>query len=218
MVVSSKPFLIFDFDGTLANTFAFGVEIFNEVAPAYGLAEISVARVQQLRKLTTQEILDELHISRVMAIKMGAQIRKILHSRMEQVEPIDGAREAILNLHQEGFRLGILSSNSVGNIRAFLEKTEMLECFSFIEAGVSLFGKSTRIANVLRKKSLSPTEVIYVGDETRDMEAARKNHVSALAVCWGANGREALEGESPEFCIDDPVDLLGCAQAFASKE
>ncbi|MEC5126066.1 HAD-IA family hydrolase [Verrucomicrobiales bacterium BCK34] len=218
MVVSSKPFLIFDFDGTLANTFAFGVEIFNEVAPAYGLTEISVARVQQLRKLTTQEILDELHISRVMAIKMGAQIRKILHSRMEQVEPIDGAREAILNLHREGFRLGILSSNSVGNIRAFLEKTEMLECFSFIEAGVSLFGKSTRIANVLRKKSLSPSEVIYVGDETRDMEAARKNNVSSLAVCWGANGREALEGEAPEFCIDDPVDLLGCAREFASRE
>ncbi len=218
MAISSNAFLIFDFDGTLANTFAYGVEIFNEIAPAYGLAEISLAKVQALRKLSTQEILDELRISRVMAIKMGAQIRKILHSRMDQVEPIAGAREAILNLHREGFRLGILSSNSVGNIRAFLEKTEMLECFSFIEAGVSLFGKSTRIANVLRKNSLSPSEVIYVGDETRDIEAARKTNVSSLAVCWGANDREALKSEAPEFCIDDPAELLRCAQQFVAKK
>lgn len=71
MEVISKPFLIFDFDGILANTFAFGVEIFNEVAPEYGLDEISIAKVQELRKLTTQEILDQLGVSRVMAIKMG---------------------------------------------------------------------------------------------------------------------------------------------------
>ncbi len=218
MVLSSKPFLIFDFDGTLANTFAFGVEIFNEVAPGYGLASISIARVQELRKLTTQEILDELGVSRVLAIKMGAHIRKVLHSRMDQVQPIDGAREAILSLHGEGFRLGILSSNSVDNIRMFLEKSEMLECFSFIEAGVSLFGKPTRIAKVLRKHSLDPATVIYVGDETRDMEAARKTNVSALAVCWGANGREAMENENAEFCIDDPAEIILCAREFAARK
>ena len=109
MVSGSKPFLIFDFDGTLADTFAFGVEIFNEVAPNYGLGEISISKVQELRKLTTQEILDELSVSRAMAIKMGAHIRKNLHARMEQVEPIDGACRAILDLNREGFRLGILS-------------------------------------------------------------------------------------------------------------
>ena len=218
MAISSRAFLIFDFDGTLANTFAFGVEIFNEVAPDYGLGDISVERVQELRKLTTQEILDDLGVSRVMAIKMGAHIRKILHSRMDQVVPIDGAREAILELHREGFSMGILSSNSVGNIRMFLENSEMLDCFTFIEAGVSLFGKSTRIAKVLRKYSLDPSEVIYVGDETRDMEAARKTRVSALGVCWGANERAAMESEAPEFCIDEPADLLRCAQQFAAKK
>ncbi len=48
MVSSSKPFLIFDFDGTLANMFAFGVEIFNEVAPDYGFGKITVAKEQKL--------------------------------------------------------------------------------------------------------------------------------------------------------------------------
>ena len=153
-----------------------------------------------------------------MAIRVGAHTRKIFHARMDEVEPIEGARRAILDLHREGFRLGILSSNSVGNIRMFLRKTEMLECFSFIEAGVSLFGKSTRIAKVLRKHSLDSAEVIYVGDETRDMEAARKTKVSALAVCWGANGKEAMENEQPLFCINDQAELLSCAQQFPAEE
>lgn len=217
MAESSKPLLIFDFDGTLANTFLFGVDIFNEIADDYGLKTVTVEEVKELRKLNTRAVLDHLGISTITVVKLGAHIRKILHARMDEVNPIDGAREAILALHADGFRLGILSSNSVGNIKLFLERIQIGQCFSFIEAGVSLFGKPQRISNVLRKRGVDPAEVIYVGDETRDMEAARKTKVSGLAVCWGANDRDAMEMESPDYCIEDPADLLSCARNFESS-
>lgn len=214
MVAPSKPLLIFDFDGTLANTLEAGIEIYNELAGDYGLKSVTVDEVRELRKLNTRALLDQLGISRVMAVKLGAHIRKVLHQQMDQVEMIQGVQEAVLDLHRQGYRLGVLSSNSAGNVRTVLKRFGLLECFTFIEAGVSLFGKSHRILSVLRKENVPAESVIYVGDETRDMEAARDSKVSALAVCWGANGREAMETEGPQFCIDHPSELVGCAASF----
>jgi len=213
---SAKPLLIFDFDGTLANTIETGIGIYNELAAGYGLRTVSVSEVRELRKLNTRALLDELNISRLLAVKLGAHIRKVLHDRMDQVEMIKGMRDAIRELYTEGFRLGVLSSNSADNVRMVLKRFDLLECFSFIEAGVSLFGKPHRIANVLKKTGIEASFAMYVGDETRDMEAARKTHVSGVAVCWGANGREAMETEGPDFCIDDPSELIRCAREFAA--
>ncbi len=217
MPSDSKPLLIFDFDGTLANTLEAGIEIYNEIAEEYDLASVTREEVLELRKLNTRALLDHLGISRILAVKLGARIRKVLHERMEEVELMGGVESAIRKLHEGGYRMGILTSNSADNVRIFLTRFNLLDCFSFIEAGVSLFGKQQRITNVIRKIKVDPSDVIYVGDETRDMEAARKSSVAGLAVCWGTNGREAMETEGPDFCIDDPEELLGCARAFEQQ-
>ncbi|MEM1440795.1 MAG: HAD-IA family hydrolase [Verrucomicrobiota bacterium] len=215
--MQSKPLLIFDFDGTLANTLETGIAIYNDLAPQYGLKSVTVDEVKELRKLNTRALLDQLGISRLLAVKLGAHIRKLLHQQMDQVEMIQGMTDAVRELHKAGYRLGVLSSNSADNVRLVLRRFGLLECFSFIEAGVSLFGKSHRILSVLKKEALEPRDAMYVGDETRDMEAARESKVSGLAVCWGANGREAMETEGPDFCIDHPSELIACARTFEEK-
>ena len=217
MPASSKPLLIFDFDGTLANTLETGIEIFNELAESYNLKTVTADEARELRKLNTRALLDQLGFSRLMAVKLAAHIRKVLHERMEDVELFAGIREAVLELHEDGFQMGILSSNSADNVRTFLGRCDLLGCFSFIEAGVSLFGKPQRILNVMKKEKADPNRVIYVGDETRDMEAARKSKVSGLAVCWGANEREAMETEGPAYCIDEPAELIRVAREFAAS-
>lgn len=214
MSVNAKPLLIFDFDGTLANTIETGIGIYNELAAGYGLRTVTPAEVQELRKLNTRALLDHLEISGLMVVKLGAHIRKLLHQRMDTVDMIRGTREMILSLHDDGFRLGVITSNSADNVRTVLKRFGLLDCFLFIEAGVSLFGKTHRIGNVLKRTGIPASLTMYVGDETRDMEAARKAHVSGVAVCWGANGREAMETEGPDFCIDDPAELIRCARHF----
>ncbi len=217
MSVTPKPLLIFDFDGTLANTLEAGVEIYNELAGKYELPTVTEAEVRELRKLNTRALLDHLNISRLKVVKLGANIRKLLHQRMDEVELIGGIQDAVLELHRAGFQLGVLSSNSADNIRMVLRRFDLLECFSFIEAGVSVFGKSHRILKVIRKNGIDPSQVVYVGDETRDMEAARKSKVTGLAVCWGVNEREAMETEDPEFCIDEPTELIQVAKKFEAS-
>lgn len=214
MAGTTKPLLIFDFDGTLANTLATGIEIFNDLAPEYCLETVTEDEVHELRKLNTRALLDHVGVSRLMAVKLGAHIRKVLHERMDEVKMFDGTREAILELNKAGYELGVLSSNSKNNIRGFLQRFGVLDCFGFIEAGVSIFGKPQRILNVMKKVKIDPADVIYVGDETRDMEAARLSRVAGIAVCWGVNEREAMMTEDPVFCIGEPGELIACAKEF----
>ena len=55
---------------------------------------------------------------------------------------------------------------------------------------------------------------MYVGDEARDMEAARRAGVHSVGVTWGFNNRSALEKANPEKLVDKPKDLL---KLFAAK-
>lgn len=210
------PLLIFDFDGTLAQTLETGVEIFNDVCREYGLEPVTLDEVKELRNLHTRALLDHLGISRLMAVKLGAHIKRLLHDRIGEVNMVRGIKEAILELYDEGFPMGILSSNAAENVRSFLDRNELLDCFRFVEAGVSLFGKTRRIRNVLKQQNVPVERAMYVGDETRDMEASRRAGVCALGVCWGINGREAILTEGPEFCVDDPPQMVAAARDFAA--
>jgi len=214
---SSKPLLIFDFDGTLANTIETGLHIFNDIAHEYGLRTVTMEEAKELRHLNTRALLDRLGISRLMAIKLVAHVRRLIHDRMDTVEMYPEVPEAIRKLRDEGFKLGILSSNSADNIREFLERMGLSDCFRFVEAGVSLFGKPQRIKNVLRKQETDRAEAVYVGDETRDMEAARKVGVCGLAVCWGANERESMLTEDPHYCVETPEEMVEAARDFATN-
>lgn len=217
MSASFRSTLIFDFDGTIADTIKTGIEIYNLIAADYGLKAVTLHEAREWRNLNTRELLSHLGISRFVAMKIVMRIRRMLHEQIEEVVLFPGMKDAILTLNQEGFRTAILTSNSVENVRAVLQRCELLDYFSFIEAGVSIFGKSRRIQSVLKRLRIDPTQVMYVGDETRDIEAARDSRVSGIAVCWGANERETLEAERPDYCIDSPAELMTCAQDFADR-
>jgi len=211
---ADKPLLVFDFDGTIANTLETGLQIYNEVAEDYALDQITMDEAKELRKLNTRALLDHLGISRILAVRIGAHLRRLLHNRMDEVGIMPGVGEAVRRLSDDGYPMGVLSSNSGDNIRSFLDRFGLRDCFKFVEAGVSLFGKPKRIRKLLRKRKLEPARVAYIGDETRDMEAARIAEVRSVAVCWGANGREAMMTEGPDFCLDSPDELRSCAQAL----
>jgi beta-phosphoglucomutase-like phosphatase (HAD superfamily) len=107
-----KPLLIFDFDGTLANTIEVGIRTYNELASGYDLRSITVEDARERRKLNTLAPLDEFGISWLLSVKLGAHISNALHDRMHEVEIIKGNQEALQELHREGFCLGIFSSNT----------------------------------------------------------------------------------------------------------
>jgi phosphoglycolate phosphatase len=108
-------------------------------------------------------------------------------------------------LHDHGTRIAVVSSNSESNVRAVLgPHASIVSSFS---CGSSLFGKSQRFGSLLKALKLEPAQACAVGDEVRDIEAARKAGIAAVAVSWGYGATEALSGGGPDFVARTPADV-----------
>ncbi|MEM9924191.1 MAG: HAD-IA family hydrolase [Cyanobacteria bacterium P01_D01_bin.50] len=204
----TQKVIIFDFDGTIADTVDALVTIANRLAIEFGYAQITPEELAILRNLTSREILKYSGIS---LLKIPFLIKKVkgeLKNKICQLKPIPGIQEALVELKDNGNRLGIITSNSQENVQEFLKVNNLDSLFEFIHSGVTIFGKTTIINNVLRQKQIETNKVIYVGDETRDIEASKKAHIKVIGVTWGFNSEEALAKQNPDFLIHHPQDLL----------
>ncbi len=200
--------IIFDFDGTIADSFAAVLKITNQLATEFGYTPARPEDVPRLKNLSSREIVRQ---SKVSPFKLPFLLRRLrgeLNREMDQLQPIAGMKTALLTLKQQGYSLGIVTSNSRENVVAFLKAQGLDTTFDFVGSGLALFGKGRVIQRILRQHRLDPKDVIYVGDETRDIEAARKIGIKVISVSWGYNSSQALAAESPDFLIHQPEELL----------
>lgn len=204
----AQKVVIFDFDGTIADTVDALVSIANRLAKEFGYVQITPEELALLRNLTSREIINYSGIS---VFKIPFLVKKIkgeLKSKIPELKPIPGMKEALINLKNAGHCLGIITSNSKDNVTEFLRINELDNLFEFIYSGITIFGKTTIINNLLKQKQLKPEEVIYVGDETRDIEASKKANIKVVAVSWGFNSPEVLAKQNPNYLIHHPSELL----------
>lgn len=200
--------LIFDFDGTIADTLDAIVNISNRLAADFGYKQTSFEEIAHLKNLNSREIIKQSGIS---IFKVPFLIRKVkaeLNKEIQRLETIPGINEALIELKDQGNKLLILTSNSKENVILFLEKNNMQDLFSFIYSGATLFGKSRMINSILKQENINIEQAFYVGDETRDIEAARKSNIKAIAVSWGFNSQEVLAEQNPDFLIHEPNELI----------
>ena len=202
-----KNTVIFDFDGTVANTLESVVRIVNDHADHFGYRTISAEDIPYLQGKKPTEILSHLGIS---FFKLPLWIRKI-HSEINK-EIINMKLTAdifplLSDLHLDEKRnLGIITSNTEENVMQFLSKNK-IDFFDFIHTGKNVFGKSHVINKILKQHSFDKNDTCYVCDEVRDIEAARKSGISSIAVTWGYNSKDALLKENPDFIVDTPEEL-----------
>jgi len=202
--------LLFDFDGTLADTRSVAHRILNDMAGEFGFRELPEDQLEAARNMSTRKFIAHLGISswRVpMIAKRGLQL---LHERIEQIQPIAGMPQIIAALHGRGHRIGILTSNSEANVAAFLVRHE-LPYFHFVKTSSKLFGKARVMKRILKAEKVLPSQVLYIGDETRDIDAAKETGLRIAAVTWGYNSAEALAAMEPHHMISSPEELLGIA-------
>ena len=119
----------------------------------------------------------------------------------------DGIKDVLLSLKEEGIHLSILSSNSTENIRSFLQANE-LEMFDQVMSSKTLFSKNKQMEKYRKDNKLTKDEIIYVGDETRDIDACRIAGMRIISVVWGYESKELLLKEKPDFIAEEPEDIL----------
>ena len=204
----TQKVIIFDFDGTIADTVDALVTIANGLAVEFSYAQITSEELVILRNLTSREIFKYSGIPLFKIPFLLKKVKRELKNKIPELKPILGIQSALIELKDNGNRLGIITSNSKGNVKEFLKINNMDTLFEFIHTGVTIFGKTTIINNVLRQKQLKTQEVIYVGDETRDIEASKKANIKVIGVTWGFNSEEALVKQNPDFLIHHPQELV----------
>jgi len=204
----TQKVIIFDFDGTIADTVDALVSIANRLAVDFGYIQITPEQLAFLKNLTSREIIKYSGVSLFKIPFLVKKVKAELKSKIPELKPIPGIQEALTELQNEGYKLGIITSNSQDNVNQFLTINDLNYLFDFIYSGITIFGKTTIINNLLRQKQLKPQEVIYVGDETRDIEASKKSNIKVIAVTWGFNSLEVLAKQNPDFLIRQPSELL----------
>ncbi|MEB3180754.1 MAG: HAD-IA family hydrolase [Nostocaceae cyanobacterium] len=200
--------IIFDFDGTIADTFDAIVSIINSLAVDFGYKPVTEEEIAVLRNYNTRQIIKYSGVSIFQLFFLFKKVKAELSNQIQNLSPIEGVKEALIDLKNQGNTLGIMTSNSKGNVMAFLEKNGLEDLFDFIYTGITIFGKSTIINNLLKQEHLHHEAVIYVGDETRDIEAAKKSHIKVIAVGWGFNSQEVLAAQHPDFLVHHPWELV----------
>jgi len=204
--MEAKQALVFDFDGTIADTLPHILAISNRLSEDFGYRRVPDEEIEMLRGLRSREALKILKVPLLrvpaIALRMKAELQKEIHL----LKPINSMKDVLGEL-QSSYQLGIVTSNSRSNVEQFLEANRM-SFFKFIYSSSSLFGKSSVLRGVMQTHRLLREETVYIGDETRDIDAAKKSGIDMIAVSWGANTAEALARQQPQHLIHHPDGLL----------
>lgn len=204
---SKTKTIIFDFDGTIADTFEIATNLLVKYASKLGFKNITREDIERFKNSTYKELIDEFEVALVKIPILLKFSKKKMQERIGEVDSFEGIPEVLKDLKSDGFKLGILSSNKVATINRFLENND-LEIFDFVHSESSLFGKHKALKRIIKKHKLDTNEVLYVGDEARDIEGAKKADINVVAVTWGYNTKESLKKHKPDYLIDSPEEIV----------
>ena len=198
--------VVWDFDGTLADSLAASVDLFNRLAPEMGFRPITDPVAA--RALTTRQFLKLHGISMWRLPKLVRRFQAAAADHADQLSLFPGLPPVLRELRSRGSRLGILSSNREDNIRRCLRANGVEDEFAFVVGYPKLFGKGKALRRILKAERVPPEDVLYVGDEVRDVEASRKARVAVAAVTWGFHAEALLRDNGADHVVTDPRQLL----------
>lgn len=207
--------IVFDFDGTLADSLGTLVAVYNRLAPGLGLnpvVDLEAARSTPTRRLLKQLGVRFWRLPRVVRAYQSAVAAEAHAPRLH-----DGVAAVLTELADRGARLGVLSSNREDNIRRCLRANGVEDRFAFVIGYPKLFGKAKALRRILKAERLGRADVLFVGDELRDLEAGKKARVATAAVTWGFHAEPLLAGGGATFLVRRPDELLGLAEGGPAR-
>jgi phosphoglycolate phosphatase len=207
--------IVFDFDGTLVDSLTLAVATYNRIAPGLGLRAIE--DIEAARAMPTRQLLRTLGVRFWRLPRLIRTFRAAVTEHAARLPLHPGMREILSELHGRGCRLGILSSNSEENIRACLRANLVEERFAFVIGYPKLFGKAKALRRIIRQQCIPRAEVLYVGDELRDIEAGRRARVPTAAVTWGFHAASILEASPSEHILREPAELLQIVSSASER-
>lgn len=198
--------IIFDFDGTLADSAPWFVGVLGALADRHGFRRIEAGEIETLRGLPNREIMKRLGVSPWRLPFIAGDLKARMAADIDSIQLFAGAQEMLTALDRAGLRLAVVSSNAEANVRAVLGP-DLAGRIDDYHCGAGLFGKATHFRRAMKAAGASPGQTLCIGDEPRDGEAARKAGAAFGAVAWGYATAESLARERPAHSFADMADI-----------
>lgn len=198
--------VLFDFDGTLADIIPHLSKILKMLETKCSVPTLSQMQVEDIRGKTLLQLISEFRIPVWKVPTIAQTIKQIQKKEMAHIQPVPGIPELVTSLHTDGYTLGILTSNTEDNVRAFL-RYHKINQFSFVIADSHIAGKGHALQRIIQENHFHRSEVIYIGDEVRDIEACLQIPIDIISVTWGLNNRTLLEKHAPRYLVDSPEEI-----------
>ena len=197
----SYDLVIFDFDGTLADSAAWFAGVLNGVAARYGFRQLSEAEFAMLRGRDNREIVRYLGVPGWKLPFIANHMRGLMTRDAALIRPFPGTPALLRTLAARGVRIAVVTSNTEANVRRILGP-ETAGLVGRYACGAGLFGKAAKFRKVVKAEGVPPSRVLCVGDEARDMEAAREAGLDSAAVAWGYAAPGLLRSLGPTLFFE----------------
>jgi phosphoglycolate phosphatase len=197
--------VLFDFDGTLADSLDWFLGIFDQVADRYGFRHLAPGDRERLRGLETSAILRDLGVPTWKLPLIARDLRALAARDIARIRLFPGAAAMLDALTAGGIQIAVVSSNAEENVRRVLGPAAAhVRRFA---CGASLFGKAAKVRAVLRATRAHPGSALLIGDEARDIDAANQTGIGSAAVAWGYADPQFLRSLSPTFFFEQMEEI-----------
>ena len=204
-----KELYIFDFDGTLVDSYRDSIKFFNITLEQYNLPTFDMD-VEGLDYQIFREFIHE-QINGIEEEFMKQFTKNYKDSPQLNTFLYDGVLEVLQELEKRGIILAICSNRDQKNLEKLVEKFFDGISFKYISGTVNeLHNKPDpyRINEIIRKENMEKEKILYFGDKIADIEAAKAAGIDMVLVTYGQGNQEAYSDLYPLKLIDNVNEIL----------
>lgn len=199
----SYQLALFDFDGTLADSLDWFLDVFDALADQFGFRRLEPGDRERLRGLDARSILRDRGIPLWKVPRIARHMRAL--AARADIPLFPGVPALLSDLTAGGVAVVVATSNTESNVRRVLGPAATH--VTRYACGASLFGKAAKIRGVLRATGADPRTAILIGDEARDIDAAREAGIDCAAVAWGYSEPGFLRSLRPTLFFEHLEDI-----------
>lgn len=199
--------VIFDFDGTLADSGEWFLTVIDQLAERFRFRRVDRDEIEMLRGRSSREVIRHLRIPAWKLPLISRHVRAMVARDSSMIRLFPDTPRLLQSLAERGIKLAIVTSNAEANVRKILGPENSAH-ISWWECGSGLWGKPRKFRRVIRRSGIAPRDVLAVGDETRDIEAAKRVGIRSAAVLWGYANGDALARFEPDLLLRDADAIL----------
>lgn len=200
--------IIFDFDGTIADSFDICFDGVNEIFEERGWKKVPKIQKEKARELSAKDVLKYFKVSNYQIAFIARKLFRIIERDFHKVKIFPELKKTLRALKKQDFKIVILTSNIKRNVEPFLEGEEIKDLFDDYYYKSGIFSKDRIINKLVKKYKVKKRETILIGDEIRDIKASKKSRIKMIAVTWGFNNKKVLAQNNPNYIVDKPQEIL----------